>query len=59
MVGRCLRLALVGLFGAPHCGGGDLRPGERRPTCKLPVRERKRLYIDGKPCPCRPPDSPG
>ncbi|MFQ5784787.1 MAG: hypothetical protein ACE5H8_08175 [Alphaproteobacteria bacterium] len=53
MFGKCLRLALVGLFGAPHCGGGDLRAGDPIPPCKLRPEERKRLYISGKACPCR------
>ncbi len=58
MVGKCLRIALVGLFGAPHCGGRDTRSRNRPARCRLSPAERKRLYIKGKPCPCRLSDPP-
>ena len=47
------RVIVVGLFGAPHCGGCDHRSGEARPRCRLGRIERKRLYVSGDPCPCR------
>jgi hypothetical protein len=48
-----VRLIVVGLFGAPHCGGCDHRAGEARPRCHLTGAGRKRLYVSGDPCPCR------
>ncbi len=53
MFGRYMRWALVGLFGAPHCGGRDVKPGEKRAPCRLSAEDRKRLYVAGGPCPCR------
>ncbi len=47
------RVIAVGLFGAPHCGGCDQRAGESRPRCRLTTAERKRVYVNGDPCPCR------
>jgi|GEM_PF-5501228 len=55
MFGRYVRRALVGLFGAPHCGGHDVKAAAPRARCRLSDRERKRLYVAGGPCPCRRP----
>ncbi len=54
-LGCYMRRALVGLFGAPHCGGRDMKAVSPRPQCRLDARERKRLYVAGGPCPCRRP----
>ncbi len=51
--GKYVRRALVGLFGAPHCGGRDARGGERPGACRLSAAARKRLYIEGRACACR------
>ena len=48
MVGRVLRRALVGLFGAPHCGNCDIHLNCPIPRCRLSKSERKRVLITVK-----------
>ncbi len=53
MVGKCVRHALVGLFGAPHCGACDSHLAGSSSRCGVPPSERKRMYVSGEPWPCQ------
>jgi hypothetical protein len=52
MIDKCLRHALVTLFGTPHCGTCDVHGR----GCALSSAERRRVYINGGRWPCRSRD---
>ncbi len=54
MIDKCLRHALVTLFGTPHCGNCDADVDGR--GCALSPAERRRVYINGRRWPCRSRD---